>query len=317
MIADPAGDLAGPVEAAGNPAMLDTLSLSLFRSYRRAEIDTGGRAVLLFGPNGAGKTNLLEAVSMLSPGRGLRGAGSDELPRRPDGIGWRIGAALRLRGQRQDITLKAEAGQAVSSSRQQQINGKPAAQVALGRLVRVLWLTPAMDRLWSGGAVERRRFLDRIAMSFRPGHAEAAIQYEKTMRERNRLLKEDVRDPRWYGALEAQMARAGAEIELNRAHAITRLTAAQESAGGGASPSAFPRAHLALEHPDGDLPVPDPDAPWEDAAQQLSVHFVAALARGRDRDRAAGRSLTGPHRSDLAAIYAAKDQPARLCSTGE
>ncbi|MEL6235504.1 MAG: DNA replication and repair protein RecF, partial [Pseudomonadota bacterium] len=160
-------------------------------------------------------------------------------------------------------------------------------------------------------------FLDRIAMSFRPGHAEAAIQYEKTMRERNRLLKEDVRDPRWYGALEAQMARAGAEIELNRAHAIARLTAAQESAGGGASPSAFPRAHLALEHPDGDPPVPDPDAPWEDAAHQLSAHFAAALARGRDRDRAAGRSLTGPHRSDLAAIYAAKDQPARLCSTGE
>ncbi|MEM8740224.1 MAG: AAA family ATPase, partial [Pseudomonadota bacterium] len=277
---DPAHDPGQPAGPRVDPALLDHLDLSLFRSYRRAEIETGGRAVLLFGPNGAGKTNLLEAVSMLSPGRGLRGAGSDELPRRPDGIGWRIHSALRLRGQRQEITLKAEAGQSVSSSRQQQINGKPAPQVALGRLVRVLWLTPAMDRLWSGGAAERRRFLDRIAMSFRPGHAEAAIQYEKTMRERNRLLKEDVRDPRWYGALEAQMARAGAEIELNRGHAIARLAAAQESAGG-ASPSAFPRALLALEHPDGDPPLPAENGAQDTAIQELTAHFTAALARGR------------------------------------
>ncbi|MEM9049231.1 MAG: DNA replication/repair protein RecF [Pseudomonadota bacterium] len=271
------------------------LTLSHFRSYRRAEIETGGRTILLYGANGTGKTNLLEAVSLLSPGRGLRGAGAEALARQPEAIGWRLQAGLALTGGRHEIELRAEA----AGPRAQRIDGKPAPQIALGRLLRILWLTPAMDRLWNGGAAERRRFLDRIAMSFDPSHADAAILYEKTMRERNRLLKEDVRDAGWYAALEAQMARAGAEIAANRVRAIARLMEAQAQAV-----SAFPRANLTLADP-------------EDAPNPGAAALAEALARGRMRDRAAGRSLTGPHRSDLVALYAEKGQRAQLCSTGE
>jgi DNA replication and repair protein RecF len=180
------------------------------------------------------------------------------------------------------------------------IDGKPATQVALGRLVRVLWLVPAMDRLWIEGAEGRRRFLDRMVLSLVPTHAEAVIAYERAMRERNRLLKDGVGDPGWYAALEAQMAAAGAVLCANRRLTLKRLQAAQEGAE-----TAFPTATLCLFDPDGDAPAETADA------------LADALAAGRLRDLAAGRTLTGPHRADLGAVYAAKDLPAGQCSTGE
>ncbi len=186
-------------------------------------------------------------------------------------------------------------------SRQVRIDDKAAPQNALGRIVRVLWLVPSMDRLWIEGADGRRRFLDRAALSFEPTHADTVLAYEKAMRERNRLLKDQVRDAHWYAALEAQMAETGARIHRTRMDAIAELTAAQADAE-----TAFPAADLSLSHADPAIAAPeDPEA------------LKAVLQEGRQRDLYAGRTLTGPHRADLGAIYTAKGTDARDCSTGE
>ena len=260
-----------------------------------ARITVDPRPVALFGPNGAGKTNILEAVSLFSPGRGLRRSSAEDMTRRPEALGWKISGVLTSLRQVHEIDIVSEAG----AARQVRIDGKAAAQVALGRVARVLWLIPAMDRLWIEGAEGRRRFLDRMTLSFEPGHADLSLAYEKAMRERNRLLKDMVRDPAWYGALEAQMAQAGAGIHANRLATLAELHSAQKDAQ-----TAFPTADLELIHADAPLPASEDD-------------LRTALAEGRKRDLAAGRTLIGPHRADLIGTYAAKDVPARDCSTGE
>ena len=265
--------------------MLRELTILQFRSHRRTMIAPDGRPLAIHGPNGTGKTNILEAVSLLSPGRGLRRAGSDELMRRAENLGWKI----RARTSDHEIETSA----LPDEPRRVEIDGKAAPQVALATVLRVLWLVPAMDRLWIEGAEGRRRFLDRMVLSFAPEHAEATLTYEKAMRERNRLLKDMVRDPAWYQALEGQMAEAAAAIRLNRWAGLQRVAAAQTGAA-----TAFPTAELGLEN----------EGP-EDLA--------AALAANRARDMAAGRTLEGPHRADLVATYAEKGAPAALCSTGE
>jgi DNA replication and repair protein RecF len=274
---------------------LTELTLSHFRSHRRAVLEVDARPIALSGPNGAGKTNLLEAVSLLSPGRGLRRAASDDLVRRPEALGWKVTAVLQSLHQIHEVETFADPG----GARQVRIDGKAATQVALGRIARILWLVPSMDRLWIEGADGRRRFLDRATLSFEPSHGEAVLAYEKAMRERNRLLKDMVRDTHWYGALETQMAEAGAAIQTNRNAAIAQLTDAQDEAE-----TAFPVADLALTHAEGDLP-------------ESAEAFKSALADGRPRDMTAGRTLIGPHRSDLEATFRAKGVPARDCSTGE
>lgn len=276
---------------------LSHLTLSHFRSHKRASLDLDGRTVAIYGPNGAGKTNILEAVSILSPGRGLRRASSEDMTRRPEALGWKVTADLTSLNQRHEIESWSENG----GSRQTKIDGKAAAQTALGRIGRVLWLIPAMDRLWIEGAEGRRRFLDRATLSFEPGHADAVLKYEKAMRERNRLLKDMVRDAHWYSALERQMADAGAQIHRNRIETLDLLTNAQQAAQ-----TAFPTAWLTLTH--GDPACDAPDDP---------IALLAAFANNRPRDMAAGRTLIGPHRADLDAIFAAKDVPAKDCSTGE
>jgi DNA replication and repair protein RecF len=179
------------------------------------------------------------------------------------------------------------------------LDGKTAAQTALGNIVRMLWLVPAMDRLWIEGADGRRRFLDRMTLSFAPGHAQLSLDYEKAMRERNRLLKEQVRDPHWYAALERQMGEAGAALQANRVAAVAAIEAAQKGAE-----TAFPTADLMLTHPDDALPTESAD-------------LTQALADNRLRDLAAGRTLIGPHRVDMEGKFAAKNVPAKSCSTGE
>ncbi|MFT6450662.1 MAG: DNA replication and repair protein RecF [Halocynthiibacter sp.] len=275
---------------------LRQLTLSHFRSHRAARLELDGRPVAIYGANGAGKTNILEAVSLFSPGRGLRRATADEMARQPEALGWKVTGVLQAMGQMHEIETWAEPG----SGRQVRINGKAAAQIALGRISRVVWLVPAMDRLWIEGAEGRRRFLDRMTMSFEPRHGEAVLAYEKAMRERNRLLKDNVRDAHWYSALEAQMAREGAAIMDNRLGALARVAAAQEGAE-----TAFPAAALELEPPEGgQLP-------------QTAQELAEAFAKGRQQDLYAGRTLTGPHRADLGAVYTAKGVAARQCSTGE
>lgn len=243
----------------------------------------------LFGPNGAGKTNLIEAVSLLSPGRGLRGAAPEDLARRPEAIGWKITAGLAApEGGHEIVTWSEGAGRRV------EIDGKATSQSALGAILRVLWLTPAMDRLWTEGAAERRRFLDRVTLSLVPEHGEVALAYDRALKERNRLLRDGVRDPGWFAALEDTMATAGARLAAQRAAALDRLAAV-------ATEAAFPRAELSIE--------------GEGARDAAGLR--EALRAGRARDLAAGRTLAGPHRDDLRAVYAAKGVEARLCSTGE
>lgn len=274
---------------------LTGLTLAQFRSHAALRMSCDGRPVAIHGPNGAGKTNILEAISLLSPGRGLRRAGADEMAR-PGAPGWKVSALVETPGSSHEVeTWVEDAG-----PRQVRIDGKASPQVALGRLLRVLWLVPSMDRLWIEGAEGRRRFLDRMTMSLTPDHAEAVLAYEKAMRERNRLLKEGVEDPGWYAALERQMAAHGADIMQNRLAALHRLATAQAGAE-----TAFPAAELALEGPDGV------------ALPETAEALADALARGRPRDLQAGRTLAGPHRADLVGVYAAKGIAARLCSTGE
>lgn len=274
---------------------LSRLSLSHFRSHRLARLKVDARPVAIYGPNGAGKTNLIEAVSLFSPGRGLRRASAQEMARRPEALGWKITGALHGPDGAHEVAFVSEGG----AARQVRIDDKPASQLALGRIARAVWLVPSMDRLWIEGAEGRRRFLDRLTLSFFPDHAQAALDYEKAMRERNRLLKDQVRDAHWYHALEAQMARTGTELHANRRAALERLAAAQLGAE-----TAFPAAELSLMQSEGAMPETEPD-------------LRAALAESRFRDLAAGRSLVGPHRTDLLGVYTAKGVPASDCSTGE
>lgn len=271
---------------------ISNLTLSHFRSHKRAVIETDARSVAIHGPNGAGKTNILEAVSLLSPGRGLRRSSAQDMTRRPEALGWKLTALLHSSGQMHEVEVWSENG----AARQTRIDGKAAPQTSLGRIARVLWLIPSMDRLWIEGADGRRRFLDRMTLSFLPDHAEHSLSYEKAMRERNRLLKDMVREPSWYLALEQQLAEAGAAIHANRLATLQALADAQDQAE-----TAFPTATLTMIC---DMPT-------------TAADLRRALADNRMRDLAAGRTLIGPHRADLEGIFAAKGVPARDCSTGE
>ncbi|MDR3500775.1 MAG: DNA replication/repair protein RecF [Parvibaculum sp.] len=293
-------------------ASLSRLVVTDFRSYTRAELLLDGRPVVLTGENGAGKTNLLEAVSLLSPGRGLRGAAYVEIAREGGAGGWAVAATLET-GEgpvRLGTGLEPETedrASTTSRSRAVRIDGAPASGAgALAQHLRIVWLTPAMDRLFLEGASERRRFLDRLVMGFDPAHGTRVNAYERSLRERNRLLAEEKMDPSWLGGLEEQMAAHGVAVAAARVDTLARLRGAIEAA----SEAHFPRADLALE---GTLETALATAP----AVDVEDAFRKRLAAARARDAAAGRSLEGPHRSDLLVRHVAKDREARLCSTGE
>ncbi|MDH3666504.1 MAG: DNA replication/repair protein RecF [Paracoccaceae bacterium] len=298
------------------PLTVETLSLAQYRSYDLCTIETGGASVALYGPNGAGKTNILEALSMLVPGRGIRRAGIAEVGRKPGEMGWRVKARIAgPDGQAEVVTGTSAEG---TGRRTVEIDGKAASQTALGRVMRMVWLTPAMDRLWTGPAADRRRFLDRMTLGFEPDHAETSLAYEKAMRGRNRLLREPGWDPNshraWLDGLEGQMARSGARIARARARALDLLSSAQDGAE-----TAFPRAELAIlgqaEARFAQALASGGDLDQTEAEE--AADLAQRLAAGRPRDAAAGRSLDGAHRSDLEAAYAPKAMPASACSTGE
>jgi DNA replication and repair protein RecF len=216
------------------------------------------------------------------------------MERKPEGIGWKISATLQSLGQVHEIeTIYSGDG-----SRSVRIDGKVTTQTALGRIARIIWLVPVMDRLWVDGAEGRRRFLDRLSMSFEPSHAQYTLDYERAMRERNKMLKEGINDPAWYSAVESQMAESGRKIEQNRLYTIDRIMEAQTNVQ-----TSFPTAQLGLVGANNEEIIVD--------------DLKDAFANNRRADLFAGRTLIGPHRDDLTAMYSAKETAAKLCSTGE
>jgi DNA replication and repair protein RecF len=275
---------------------LTRLSLVDFRSYADAVIAPGPGFVILTGENGAGKTNVLEAVSLLTPGRGLRGATLSEMARNDGPGGFAVGA--RLDG---ELDIGTGTLATAPERRQVRINGAEASANRLSEWLSVLWLTPAMDRLFVESAGGRRRFLDRLVLALESGHAAHSTRYEAATRARNKLLAEpDGADPAWLAALEAGMAEHGAAIAEARTRTVTALGERLASQRQGP----FARAGIALTG-------------WTPAASDARAALAAELRTGRGREAAAGRALAGPHRSDLAVTHLDKRMPAELCSTGE
>jgi len=267
------------------------LVLTDFRNHEDAVLVPGPGFVVLSGENGAGKTNVLEALSLLAPGRGLRRAPLAEMARQGGSGGFGVAARLG------ETDIGTGTNPDAPERRLVRINGATAAATTLAEWVSVLWLTPAMDRLFVDAAGERRRFLDRLTLALAPGHAHHSTRYEAAMRERNRLLAEEgVPDADWLTALEARMAEHGAAIDAARREMVAALAARLEAQPEGP----FARAGLALEG-------------WQGDADTLARD----LATGRRRDAAAGRTLSGPHRADLLVTHLGKNQAAHLCSTGE
>ena len=270
--------------------MLARLTLADFRNHAALDLRPGTGFVCLHGENGAGKTNILEAVSMLAPGRGLRGAPLSEMARSDGPGGWTVSAGLG-----EGTMLGTGTLAAAPDRRVVRINSAAAAVNSLAEWLAILWLTPAMDRLFSGPASDRRRFLDRLVLALEPGHAHHAARYEAAMRARNKLLAEpDGADPEWLSALEAGMAEHGEALGAARDRTVCAL--GEQLA---ATPAdLFARPTIALDH-------------------AVQADLAAVLRVNRGRDAAAGRATEGPHRQDLAVTHADKRQPAARCSTGE
>jgi DNA replication and repair protein RecF len=286
------------------------LTLTNFRSYATGEIATGGTPVVLVGPNGAGKTNVLDALSLLSPGRGLRGAKLGEHIRKGPSVQndalWAVAATIARNGESYEIGTGLALGPSGGERRQLRLNGAPASSTAdFAEIVQMNWLTPAMDRLFIESASGRRRFLDRLVFGFDASHARRTVRYETAMRERARLLKFGPRDPAWLDGLETEMAEAGTEMVAARAATVARLNHALELRG---QAGAFPCAQLAVEGEADALVLESPDA---------VTSLRERLSRARMRDAEAGRTTFGPHLSDLAVRHTQKRVDARECSTGE
>ncbi|HEY1426018.1 MAG TPA: DNA replication/repair protein RecF [Caulobacteraceae bacterium] len=286
-----------------------SLSLTDFRSYERGELSPGGRSVFLFGPNGAGKTNLLEAISLFSPGRGMRAASLGDVGRRlPDeaqGRAWAISMAVE--GETGEVRIGTGVETPGASRRIVRIEGEPAPPGRMTEHLRPLWLTPAQDRLFLEGPAERRRFFDRLVFAAEPIHAAHAGAYERALRERTRLLADAAPDPAWLTALEARMADAGARVAEARAATLGALQAEIDQRGD----RPFPQGLLSLTGGFEQMALAGA------SVAEIEARLAADLAASRPRDQAAGRALTGPHRGDLAVVHRERGRPAAECSTGE
>ena len=323
--------LNSPQRLANDPGIvpqlaITRLSLSDYRCYPRLKLETDARPVVLAGPNGAGKTNILEAMSYLAPGRGLRGARLSEIDRHGGGGAWAVAAKILTPegafdigagrggndGTGEDGESDGAGAPAPNAARRRdrrivRINGLAApGPAALGEIVSLLWLTPSMDRLFSDGAGARRRFLDRLVFGVDPGHAGRLAAYDRAMRSRARLLRNGVGDRAWLTALEQSMAERGVAITAARREAAAAITRASAD---GAGP--FPAAGLRVEG----APLED----WLDAGPALAAEerFTEALVASRAQDTETGGAAFGPHRSDLTVSAPATGAPAKICSTGE
>jgi len=290
---------------------LTRLGLRDYRNYASLDLRLDGRHVCLFGQNGSGKTNLLEAVSMLSPGRGLRGAEFGDLVRQTAegeaARGWAISTDVRDGDVDRRISLALELDEQRRSRRSARLDGVETAQQDLGELMRVIWLTPAMDRVFAGPAGDRRRFLDRQVLAHFPSHAAVSAGYEKAMRQRNALLEQGRSDPAWLDAIEVGMASAGAAMAIHRIDAVKVMQEAILARPEGA----FPKALIDL---DGEFEM---HAANGLALTDIEQEIIIQLRENRGRDRIAGRTTEGVHRTDLRVIHAPKGLAADQCSTGE
>jgi DNA replication and repair protein RecF len=275
---------------------LDRIQLADFRNHRDTRVDETAQFNLLVGENGAGKTNVLEALSLLAPGRGLRRSSLADMPAQDGGGGFAISADLAGRGEPVRLGTGVIADR--PGRRVVQVNGAEAPAVRLAEWLSIGWLTPAMDRLFSESAGARRRFLDRLVLAVQPLHARNATRLEAALRERNKLLSDDrAPDPRWLDAIELQLAEAGAAVALARHDMVDAL---------GTVLAQLPEA-----------PFARPALTYRPGGPETPQALTTALRESRPRDRAAQRTLVGPHRDELDVIMAAKGQPAAECSTGE
>ncbi len=293
-------------------AFLRRLSLSNFRSYHAAQVrvDRAG-PVVLTGPNGAGKTNLIEAISLLAPGRGLRRATVEELAFSEGDGSWAISAEIEgmLGLATLGTGIEPPVGEDVSPVRQCRVDReRVASAAAFADHLRLVWLVPAMDRLFNGPAGERRRFLDRLVLAVDPSHSTRVNALERSLRSRNRLLEDGGSDSHWLDAVERETAELAVAVAAARAETVARLTAALHTARGSAP--GFPHAEVALEG-------------WMEqllpahSATEIEDRYRVLLKDSRARDAAAGRTLDGPHRSDFKVTHADKNVPAEEASTGE
>ena len=292
-------------------ARIRRLTLTNFRSYHAAHIDVGLGPVVLLGPNGAGKTNLIEAISLLAPGRGLRRATLDEVAFAEGDGSWAVSAeiegelGLATLGTGIDAPTEIEA----PTTRKCRIDREPVSSAtAFADHLRVIWLIPAMDTLFYGPASERRRFLDRLVLAVDAEHSSRVSALERALRSRNRLLEEPRPDSHWLDAIEHETAELAVAVAALRAETVGRLQAALEARSDPASP--FPAAAIALDGWMEKLVAQHPAAEIED-------RYRTVLRDNRARDAAAGRTLDGPHLTDLSVVHAAKDIPASDASTGE
>lgn len=276
---------------------LDRITLARFRNHAATRLDGAAHLNLLVGENGAGKTNVLEALSLFAPGRGLRRAALADMAATGVGGGFAVSARLADAGG-DGVQLGTGTDADAPNRRLVQINGAAATAVSLGEWLAIGWLTPAMDRLFADSAGTRRRYMDRLALALDPAHASHAARFERALRERNRLLADDGDpDPRWLASLELQLAEAGAALAQGRARLVEQL-----------------RAELAVLP---DEPFARPALTYVPGGPLDAEGLAADLAAGRSRDRAAGRTLAGPHRDELDVVMVGKGVPAAQCSTGE
>jgi DNA replication and repair protein RecF len=277
---------------------LSRIALSCFRNHRETALDDTRAFNLLVGENGAGKTNILEALSLFAPGRGLRRAAIGEMAGSAGTGGFSVGASLDTRDGGEAVRLGTLVDPARPNRRLVRVNGVEASAVSLGEWLSIGWLTPAMDRLFTDSAGARRRFMDRMALALFPAHAQAASRYEAALRERNRLLSDDAPPDRaWLDGIEAQMAEHGSALAQGRAALVEALS-----------------EELALLP---DEPFARPELAYAAGGPVGQSELAAALRASRPRDRAARRTLIGPHRDELGVVMAGKAVPAASCSTGE